>query len=71
MGAGHRTGGGDLAVRHVAAAGIPVLSVLSAPFARANVEQGTQAALANRAGGVYRGLFERQATEFAAISAAE
>jgi ATP-binding cassette subfamily B protein len=35
------------------------------------VEQGTHAALANRAGGIYRGLFERQATEFAAISAAE
>ncbi len=34
------------------------------------VEQGTHAALANRAGGIYRGLFERQATEFAAISAA-
>jgi ATP-binding cassette subfamily B protein len=35
------------------------------------VEQGTHAALAKRAGGIYRGLFERQATEFAAISAAE
>jgi ATP-binding cassette subfamily B protein len=35
------------------------------------VEQGTHAALANRLGGIYRGLFERQATEFAAISAAE
>ena len=35
------------------------------------VEQGTHAALANRAGGIYRGLFERQATEFASISAAE
>ena len=35
------------------------------------VEQGTHAALANRSGGIYRGLFERQATEFAAISAAE
>ena len=34
------------------------------------VEQGTHAALANRTGGIYRGLFERQATEFAAISAA-
>ncbi|MGZ3327505.1 MAG: ABC transporter ATP-binding protein, partial [Xanthobacteraceae bacterium] len=34
------------------------------------VEQGTHAALANRAGGIYRGLFERQATEFAAVSAA-
>ena len=35
------------------------------------VEQGTHAALAVRPGGIYRGLFERQATEFAAISAAE
>ncbi len=35
------------------------------------VEQGTHATLANRPGGIYRGLFERQATEFAAISAAE
>src|ERR1700761_1255028 len=35
------------------------------------VEQGTHAMLAKRAGGIYRGLFERQATEFAAISAAE
>jgi ATP-binding cassette subfamily B protein len=35
------------------------------------VEQGTHAALANRAGGIYRGLFERQATEFTTISAAE
>jgi ATP-binding cassette subfamily B protein len=35
------------------------------------VEQGTHAALANRAGGIYRGLFERQATEFAGRSAAE
>ena len=35
------------------------------------VEQGTHAALANRAGGIYRGLFERQATEFGRISAAE
>jgi ATP-binding cassette subfamily B protein len=35
------------------------------------VEQGTHATLAIRAGGLYRGLFERQATEFAAISAAE
>ena len=35
------------------------------------VEQGTHAALANRAGGIYRGLFERQATEFDRISAAE
>ena len=35
------------------------------------VEQGTHAALAGRAGGIYRGLFERQATEFGRISAAE
>jgi ATP-binding cassette subfamily B protein len=35
------------------------------------VEQGTHAALANRTGGIYRGLFERQATEFDRISAAE
>ena len=35
------------------------------------VEQGTHASLANRAGGIYRGLFERQATEFGRISAAE
>jgi ATP-binding cassette subfamily B protein len=35
------------------------------------VEQGTHASLASRSGGIYRGLFERQATEFAAISAAE
>jgi ATP-binding cassette subfamily B protein len=35
------------------------------------VEQGTHAALAVRAGGIYRGLFERQATEFGRISAAE
>src|SRR6266480_1752597 len=35
------------------------------------VEQGTHATLAVRAGGIYRGLFERQATEFARISAAE
>ncbi|MDP1868179.1 MAG: ABC transporter ATP-binding protein [Bradyrhizobium sp.] len=35
------------------------------------VEQGTHAMLANRAGGIYRGLFERQATEFGRISAAE
>jgi len=34
------------------------------------VEQGTHAALAARPGGIYRGLFERQATEFAAVSAA-
>jgi ATP-binding cassette subfamily B protein len=35
------------------------------------VEQGTHAALAARSGGIYRGLFERQVTEFAQISAAE
>jgi ATP-binding cassette, subfamily B, bacterial len=35
------------------------------------VEQGTHAALANRPGGIYRGLFERQVTEFARMSAAE
>jgi ATP-binding cassette, subfamily B, bacterial len=35
------------------------------------VEQGTHAALANRTGGIYRGLFERQATEFERVSAAE
>jgi ATP-binding cassette subfamily B protein len=35
------------------------------------VEQGTHAALIARTGGIYRGLFERQATEFAHISAAE
>jgi ATP-binding cassette subfamily B protein len=35
------------------------------------VEQGTHASLAVRAGGIYRGLFERQATEFDRISAAE
>ena len=35
------------------------------------VEQGTHAALAARAGGIYRGLFERQATEFDRVSAAE
>jgi ATP-binding cassette subfamily B protein len=33
------------------------------------VEQGTHAALAARPGGVYRGLFERQATEFAEVAA--
>ncbi len=33
------------------------------------VEQGTHASLTARAGGIYRGLFERQATEF--VSAAE
>jgi ATP-binding cassette subfamily B protein len=35
------------------------------------VEQGTHTALAARTGGTYQGLFERQATEFARISAAE
>ncbi|HEY0908978.1 MAG TPA: ABC transporter ATP-binding protein [Bradyrhizobium sp.] len=35
------------------------------------VEQGTHATLANRAGGIYRGLFERQATEFGRVTAAE
>ena len=35
------------------------------------VEQGTHAALASRAGGIYRGLFELQVTEFASVSAAE
>jgi ATP-binding cassette subfamily B protein len=34
------------------------------------VEQGTHAALATRTGGIYRGLFERQATEFGRASAA-
>jgi ATP-binding cassette subfamily B protein len=34
-------------------------------------EQGTHASLANRPGGIYRGLFERQATEFDRLSAAE
>jgi ATP-binding cassette subfamily B protein len=34
------------------------------------VEQGTHAALLARSGGVYRDLFERQATEFAHVSAA-
>jgi ATP-binding cassette subfamily B protein len=34
------------------------------------VEQGTHAVLAIRAGGIYRGLFERQATEFDRVSAA-
>ena len=33
------------------------------------VEQGTHAALSVRAGGIYRGLFELQATEFASIAA--
>ena len=35
------------------------------------VEQGTHAALAVRPAGIYRGLFERQATEFERVSAAE
>jgi ATP-binding cassette subfamily B protein len=35
------------------------------------VEQGSHAALAARTGGIYRGLFERQVTEFARVSAAE
>src|SRR5262249_594995 len=35
------------------------------------VEEGDHAALVARVGGIYRGLFERQATEFAYISAAE
>jgi len=35
------------------------------------VEQGSHAALIARAGGIYRSLFERQATQFAHISAAE
>jgi len=35
------------------------------------VEQGTHTALTARTRGIYRGLFERQATEFAHISAAE
>jgi ATP-binding cassette, subfamily B, bacterial len=35
------------------------------------VEQGVHAALTARPGGVYRGLFEMQATEFGRISAAE
>ncbi len=35
------------------------------------VEQGTHATLAARSGGIYRGLFERQVTEFAQVSAAE
>jgi ATP-binding cassette, subfamily B, bacterial len=34
-------------------------------------EQGTHAVLANRAGGIYRGLFERQVLEFDRILAAE
>ncbi|MBK3662732.1 ABC transporter ATP-binding protein [Bradyrhizobium diazoefficiens] len=40
-------------------------------FDRGNiVEQGTHVALTKRPGGIYRGLFERQATEFGHISAA-
>src|ERR1700744_2715861 len=35
------------------------------------VEQGTHSALTARIGGIYRSLFERQATEFVEISAAE
>ena len=35
------------------------------------VEQGTHASLAKRTGGIYRGLFERQATEFGDLTAAE
>ena len=35
------------------------------------VEQGTHASLTAQAGGIYRGLFERQATEFAEVAAAE
>jgi len=35
------------------------------------VEQGTHAVLTARAGGVYRSLFERQATEFQPVAAAE
>jgi ATP-binding cassette subfamily B protein len=35
------------------------------------VEQGTHAVLAQRAGGIYRGLFERQASDFGSIVAAE
>jgi ATP-binding cassette, subfamily B, bacterial len=35
------------------------------------VEQGTHAALAARAGGIYRTLFEQQVTEFTRVSAAE
>jgi ATP-binding cassette subfamily B protein len=35
------------------------------------VEQGTHAALAARAGGIYRALFERQVTEFTRVSVAE
>jgi len=35
------------------------------------VEQGTHAALILRASGIYRSLFERQATEFTRVAAAE
>jgi ATP-binding cassette subfamily B protein len=35
------------------------------------VEQGVHAVLTARSGGIYRGLFERQVTEFATSSAAE
>jgi len=35
------------------------------------VEEGNHAALIARASGIYRGLFERQAMEFAYVSAAE
>jgi ATP-binding cassette subfamily B protein len=35
------------------------------------VEQGTHAVLKARPGGLYRGLFELQATEFGRIAAAE
>ena len=35
------------------------------------VEEGSHAALMARAGGIYRGLFERQAMELAHICAAE
>jgi len=35
------------------------------------VEEGNHAALVTRVEGIYRDLFERQATEFAYISAAE
>jgi ATP-binding cassette subfamily B protein len=35
------------------------------------VEQGSHASLIARAGGIYRSLFERQATEFTRLTAAE
>ena len=35
------------------------------------VEQGSHAALLKRSGGIYRSLFERQATDFARVTAAE